>query len=212
MTPPSDAVRRRALPTALWLAGAVLLGGLDLPARGLEAFRFAPFGVVAGLLGIVYLFALSTSGVVRRPPGWLDPLLLVYWVAATATLFRVLLPPPGLVQTGLAVAVAVAAGVIATRGDRDRAAIWLGIVAVTLAGLRFGLVPAFQARSGLPSWGPFQLAAAADSMRDFFVAYEPQRPAARLVHFGALVCYAAALRTQWNAPFERTEEEAEVTG
>lgn len=194
------AARRTTLATALWLAAATLLGGLDLPARGYEAFRFAPFGVVAGLLGILYVFALTVRGVVWRPPGWLDPLLLVYWVAATATAFRVLLPPPGLVQAAIAVTAAIGAGVIATRDDRERATVWLGIVTVSLAVIRFALVPAFEARSELPNWGPFQLGDAANALRDFFVAYTPQRPAVQALHFGALVCYAMALRAQWDAP------------
>ena len=88
------AARRRALATALWLAAATLLGGLDLPAQGYAAFRFAPFGMVAGLLGILYVFVLYNRSVLTRFPGWLNVLLLVYWAAATATAFRVLLPPP----------------------------------------------------------------------------------------------------------------------
>ena len=30
-----------------------------------------------------------------------------------------------------------------------------------------------------------------------FVAYAPQRPAVQVLHFGALACYALALKTQW---------------
>ena len=97
------AERRQALATCLWLAAAVLLGGFDLPARGYAAFQFAPFGIVEGLLAILYVFVLVQSGVVRRGPGWLAPLLLVYWTAATAMAFRVLLPGPGLVQVALVI-------------------------------------------------------------------------------------------------------------
>jgi hypothetical protein len=186
--------------TCLWLAAAVLLGGLDLPAQGYSAFRFAPFGAVAGLLAMVWLFALVTRRVVDLPHGWLRPLALVYWVAATAMMFRVLLPPPGLVQAGLAVAAAFAAGIVATRGDRERAALWLGAVAVALAVLRFAVVPAFWARSGLPNWGPFRFAAAADALRGFFVSYAPERPVAQAVHFAALACWTLALWTQWHPP------------
>lgn len=195
----SGAERRQALATCLWLAAAVLLGGLDLPARGYEAFRYAPFGIVSGLLGILYVFAMSLRQVIRPSGGWLRPLLLAYWVAATATMFRVLLPPPGLVQAGLALLAAIGAGVVVSQRDREGAALWLGILAVGLAVLEFALVPAFQARSGLPNWGPLQLGEAANAFRDFFVSYAPQRPAVQGLHFGALVCYALAVRAQWPA-------------
>jgi hypothetical protein len=194
------AIRRRVLVVCLWLAGAVLLGGLDFPAQGYAAFRFAPFGVVAGLLAIVWIFVLVHREVVWLPTGWLRALALVYWVAGTAMMFRVLLPPPGLVQAFLAVVAALAAGLVATRGERERAAIWLGVVAVALAVLRFAVVPAFWSRSSLPNWGPFGLGRTADSLREFFVAYAPERPAAQAVHFAALLCWALAVWTQWHAP------------
>lgn len=199
MTPVPAAERRRALAAALWLAGAVLLGGLDLPARGFEAFRFAPFGIVAGLLGVLWVFALTTAGVVRRPPGWIGAVAIVYWVAATAMAFRVLLPPPGLFQVAVAVAAAVAAGLAATRGDREGAVVWTGVVAVTLAVLKFAVVPIFQSRSDLPNWGPLGLGEWSNAFRDVFVAYAPQRPAAQALHFAALACWAAALWMQWGS-------------
>lgn len=191
--------RQRALVTCLWLAGAILLGGFDLPARGYAAFQFAPFGLVAGLLAILYVFVLVQSDVVRRGRGWLAALLLVYWTAATGMAFRVLLPGPGLVQVALVIGAAVAAAILASRRAREEALLWLGIVTVVLAVLRFGLVPFFEARSGLPDWGPIRLGEAADSFRDVFVAYAPQRPAIQILHFGALTCYALALWTQWGA-------------
>lgn len=206
--PLTAAPRRRGLATGLWLAAATLLGGIDLPAEGYAAFRFAPFGMVAGLLGILYVFVLYNRGVLRPFPGWLNVLLLVYWVAATATAFRVLLPPPGLVQVALAIGAAFAAGIIVTRSDRVHAAVWLAFVAVALAVLEFALVPAFQARSELPNWGPFQLGETADSLRDFFVAYAPQRPAVQGLHFAALAGYALALWTQWRGPGRAAEPPA----
>ncbi|MBW3661012.1 MAG: hypothetical protein KY397_05190 [Gemmatimonadetes bacterium] len=198
LTRPSAGDRRRLLAAALWLAGATLLGGLDLPARGFESFRFAPFGIVAGLLGLLWVFALVVAGAVRRPPGWVGAVALAYWVAATATAFRVLLPPPGLLQVGLAVAAALGAGIVATRPDRDGAVVWTGVVAVTLAVLKFAVVPVFQGRSGLPNWGPLDLGEWSEAFRDVFVAYAPQRPAAQALHFTALACWAAALWTQWD--------------
>ena len=57
--------RPTVLGVCLSLALATLLGGLDLPAHGYAAFQFAPFGLVAGLLGIVYVFALSNREVIR---------------------------------------------------------------------------------------------------------------------------------------------------
>lgn len=195
----SGAVRRRTLVTCLWLVAAVLLGGLDLPATGFAAFRFAPFGAVAGLLGITWLFALTARGVVVLPHGWLRVMAIVYWTAATAMVFRVLLPPPSLVQAALAVLAAIGAGIVATRGNRESAAVWVGVTAVCLAALRFAVVPAFWARSELPNWGPLRLGATADAVRDFVVAYAPERPAAQAIHFAALACWAAALWVQWHA-------------
>lgn len=189
--------RRQALATCLWLALAILLGGFDLPARGYAAFHFAPFGLVAGLLALLYVYLLVQSGVVRRGRKWLAPLLLVYWTAATGMAFRVLLPGPGLVQVALVIGAAIAAAILASRKDREEAVLWLGIVAVVLAVLRFGLVPFFEARSGLPDWGPIRLGEAANAFRDIFVAYAPEQPAAQALHFGALACYALAIRTQW---------------
>lgn len=202
------ALRQRTLAVCLWLGTAVLLGGLDLPAQGYAAFRFAPFGAVAGLLGILWIFVLVHREVVWLPHGWLRPLALVYWVAGTAMMFRVLLPPPGLLQALLAVMVAFAAGIVATRTDRERAAVWLGVVAIGLAVLRFAVVPAFWARSGLPNWGPLRLGRTADALREFFVAYAPERPAAQAVHFLALACWTLALWTQWRSPLslEPTDE------
>jgi len=189
--------RQTTLGVCLVLALATLLGGLDLPARGYVAFQFAPFGLVAGLLGIVYVFALSNRGLIRFGIGGRRILLIAYWVAATATAFRILLPPPGLVQVGLAVSAAVAAAIIVSRPNRESAVAWLGIVAVTLAVIKFALVPLFEARSGLPDWGLFQFGRTADAVRDLFVAYTPQRPATQAIHFGSLVCYAAGLWIQW---------------
>ncbi|MGH8545311.1 MAG: hypothetical protein ACREX3_17135 [Gammaproteobacteria bacterium] len=175
----------------------MLLGGFDLPVLGYAAFQFAPFGIVAGLLGLLYVFVLVQRGVIWRGRGWIEPLLLVYWTAATAMMFRVLLPTAGLVQVGLVIAAAIAAGVIVSREDRDQAVLWLGIVAVVLAVLRFALVPLFEARSGLPDWGPLKFGEAANSLRDLFLPYAPQRPAVQAVHFAALACYALALKAQW---------------
>ena len=215
MTAPTDpaalAERRRTLVTCLWLAVAVLAGGLDFPLYGYAAFRFAPFGVVAGLLGIVWLFALVAGGAVVLPHGWQRVLAVAYWTAATAMVFRVLLPPPSLVQAVLAVIAAVGAGIAAMGRSRERAALWAGITAVGLAALRFAVVPAFWSRSELPNWGPLRFGATADAVRDFVVAYAPERPAAQAVHFAALACWAAALWVQWRpsadagSPVPRTD-------
>jgi hypothetical protein len=155
---------------------------------------------VAGLLALLYVFVLVQSGVVVRRHGWLAPLLLVYWTAATGMAFRILLPGPGLVQVALVIGAASAAPILASRRDREEAILWLGIVAVVLAVLRFGVVPLFEARSGLPDWGLFRLGQAADSFRDVFVAYAPQRPEIQILHFAALACYALALMTQRTVP------------
>jgi hypothetical protein len=197
---PRAAARRRALGVCLLLAAGLLVGGLDLPGHGYEAFRYAPFGITAGLLGILYTFALVSREVVWRPAGWLGTLLVVYWAAATAMLFRVLLPPPGLVQVGLAIVAAVGAGIVVTRRDREGAVLALGTVTVILAVIRFALVPAFWSRSGLPNWGPVQLGASADAVRDFFVAFAPERPASQVLHFLALALWVVALWLQWEPP------------
>lgn len=199
---PDPVARRRALGVAILLAAAGLLGGLDLPARGFQAFRFAPFGVVEALLALLWVFALVHARVLWRPAGWPGPFLLAYWFAATAMAFRVLLPPPGLVQVALAVAAAVAAGIVVSRVDRAHAVVWLGIVAVALATIRFGLVPAFQARSSLPDWGPLRFGDAANAMRGFLVAYDPLRPTTQALHLGAVLAWALALWAQWDPPRE----------
>ena len=192
--------RRRALAVCLLLAASLLVGGLDLPAHGFDAFRYGMFGVTSGLLGILYAFALASREVLWRPPGWIGTILLLYWAAATAMMFRVLLPPPGLVQVGLAVLAAVGAGIIVSRHDREGAVLTLGIVTVMLAVIRFALVPVFWARSELPNWGPLRIGASADALRDFFVAYAPERPASQALHFLALSLWVAALWLQWEPP------------
>ena len=199
---PEPASRRRALGVCLLLAASVLVGGLDLPATGYDAFRFAPFGFTGGLLGILYTFALVSRSVLWRPPGWLGAMLLVYWAAALAMTFRVLLPPPGLVQVALAIVAAAAAGIVVSRHDRQAAVLTLGVVTVILAVVRFALVPVFWARSELPNWGPLRMGASADAVRDFFVAYAPERPASQALHFLALVLAVAALWLQWEPPGE----------
>lgn len=200
--------RRRALGVCLLLVGSVLVGGLDLPAHGYDAFHFGMFGFTGGLLGILYVFALAGRRVIWRPAGWTGILLLVYWAAATAMMFRVLLPPPGLVQVGLAVLAAAAAGIIASRRDRDAAVFSLGVVTVTMAVVRFALVPVFWARSDLPNWGPLRMGASADALRDFFVAYAPERPASQALHFLALALWVAALWLQWDPPRDSAPEDA----
>ena len=204
--PARDSQRRRALGVCLLLATALLVGGLDLPARGYESFRYAMFGFTGGLLGILYTFALVSRGALWRPAGWPGVILLVYWAAATAMLFRVLLPPPGLVQVGLAIVAAVGAGVIVSRRDREGAVLALGTVTVILAVIRFALVPVFWARSELPNWGPLQLGASADAVRDFFVAFAPERPASQALHFLALALWVVALWIQWEPPADVTSE------
>jgi hypothetical protein len=115
-------------------------------------------------------------------------------------MFRVLLPPPGLVQVGLAVFAAAGAGIIVSRRQRESAVLSLGIVTVTLAVIRFALVPAFWARSHLPNWGPLRCGAPAAALRDFFVAFAPERPASQALHFLALCLWIAALWLQWEPP------------
>jgi hypothetical protein len=196
--------RRRALGVCLLLAGALIVGGIDLPARGYQALRYGMFGFTAGLLGILYAFALTAGGLLWRPRGWPGTLTLVYWAAATAMIFRMLLPPPGLVQVGLAVLAAAGAGALVTRRRRETAVLTLGVVTVTLAVIRFALVPAFWARSGLPNWGPLRIGASADALRDFFVAYAPERPAAQALHFLALVLWVLAFWLQWEPPSDES--------
>jgi hypothetical protein len=191
----------------LLLISSVLVGGLDLPASGYEAFRFALFGFTGGLLGILFTFALASREVLWRPAGWLGAMLLVYWAAATAMMFRVLLPPPGLVQVGLAVLAAAGAGIIVSRHDREGAVLTLGIVTVILAVVRFALVPAFWARSELPNWGPIRIGGSADAIRDLFVAYTPERPASQALHFLALSLWVAALWLQWRPPTDARSDE-----
>jgi hypothetical protein len=205
-----SAHRRRALGVCLFLAGTVLVGGLDLPASGYEAFRYGMFGFTSGLLGILYAFALTSGGVLWRPAGWLGTILLIYWAAATAMMFRVLLPPPGLVQVGLAVLSAAGAGIIVSRHDRHGAVLALGVVTVMLAVIRFALVPVFWARSDLPNWGPLRIGASADAMRDFFVAYIPERPASQALHFLALLLWVLALWLQWRPPQDESSLTAGV--
>ena len=204
--PVRDAARPRARGGCLRQAPALLVGGLDLPARGYESFRYAMFGFTSGLLGILFTFALVSREVLWRPAGWIGVVLLVYWAAATAMLFRVLLPPPGLVQVGLAVVAAVGAGVIVSRRDREGAVLALGTVTVILAVIRFALVPVFWARSGLPNWGPVRLGASADAVRDFFVAFAPERPASQALHFLAVVLWVVALWLQWEPPAAAARE------
>ena len=196
--------RRLALGVGLLLAASLLVGGLDLPAHGYDAFRYALFGFTGGLLGILFVFALASRGVLWRPHGWIGTILLIYWAAATAMMFRILLPPPGLVQVGLAVLAAAGAGIIVSRHDRKGAVLTLGIVTVMLAVIRFALVPAFWARSELPNWGPIRIGASADAMRDFFVAYAPERPASQALHFLALCLWVTALWLQWEPPVGET--------
>lgn len=160
--------RARVLTIALALSIVTLIGGIDLPASGYASFRYAPFGWVAGLLGAIYVYALSERGVLVLGGGRARWLLTAYWVAATATVFRILLPPPGLAQVALAVAVALAAGVVAHRPNRRAAASVSVVIAVSLAALQIG-----------------------------FAGYTPRRPAAWVLCVGATLMYAAALRAQW---------------
>jgi hypothetical protein len=45
-----------------------------------------------------------------------------------------------------------------------------------------------------------RLGASADAVRDFFVAFAPERPASQALHFLALALWVVALWLQWEPP------------
>jgi len=53
------------------------------------------------------------------------------------------------------------------------------------------------------------MGASADALRDFFVAYAPERPASQALHFLALALWVGALWLQWEPPRGRAERRGE---
>lgn len=170
--------RPRALAIALVLSIVTLVGGIELPIDGYTSFRYAPFGLVSGLLGALYAYTLADRGVIVSDRGWIGVVLAAYWVVATATVFQVVLPSAGLIQVGLATLTALAAVGVARRPNRQSAARTFGPVIVILAGLSFG--------SG-------SLMGAGPGLHNVFVAYAPRRPAQYALDLAALAGYGVAL-------------------
>jgi hypothetical protein len=188
--------RRRALFVALWLALALLLGGVDLPARGYGFLRFQWFGIVSALLGVLYLYVLVDRDVIRRVAGWQGGLLAAYWIAATATVFAVLLPPHGVAHVVFAVATACVAAVIVTRSNRSRATGWLVVLVSWLAVVRFGLIPLFKVR-GVAAEKAFPwLSELGPALRGLSATYPTDRSAELLLDVLAVACWSAALLAQ----------------
>jgi hypothetical protein len=177
----------------------MLLGGLRLPARGGRTLAFEAFGFVEGVLALIVLGLFLSQGVLARPAHWVERLALGYWLAATAVLLRLALPPPGLgYWLGVTIVTAALLGA-AGRDDRRRTLVTLAIAVALCGTLRFAVIPFIWRRANLPDVGPFELAGLSDWAKGLVSDYQPVRAGNEVLNVAGVGLYALALRLGWPA-------------
>lgn len=189
----------RPATTGLVLVGAILLCGLRLPAAAERTLAFEAFGFVEGVLALLVLFLFLRQGILPTPAGGFDRLLLLYWLAATAVLLRVALPPPGLgYWIGTAILAAVLLGAFGG-GDRRRSLFTLGIAVAACGVVRFGVIPFVWRNAALPDLGPIELSGLSDWAKGLVTDYQPVRPGNEILNVLGIALYALAIWRLWPA-------------
>lgn len=185
---------RRAVAAALlWLASGAL-AGVTPRAAGVD---YRLFGVTEGIFAIFLVHVLLARGAWLRHPGPLGWVAVGYGAWATAQLLELLLPPPGVLEWIVVVALAMSAWAMLAGGSRERLVASLATLALLLALLNFSVIPALWERAGPAPGEAFGLGDLAEGARRLVVDYEPVRRSGQLLGVIAIALWAAATRLLW---------------
>ncbi|HEX6070074.1 MAG TPA: hypothetical protein VFZ18_09620 [Longimicrobiaceae bacterium] len=194
---------RRAVAAALAFLAAAFLAGVS---PGPDGIGYRTFGLPEGILAILLTHTFLRRGVWWSPPPVLRWVAIAYGTVATAQLLGLLLPSPGvlewLVLTGVAFSVW---GVLGAR-TRTRLMMGLATMALLLSILKFSVIPVLWVRAGPGPGEAWGLGDMAEGLRRLVVDYEPVTPAAQLVGFVALGCWALGTRLLWRQPRRRPKK------
>jgi hypothetical protein len=188
------AAQRAVAASLLFLASAVLAGIVPVE-HGVE---YHLFGLVEGVFALMLAYVLVLRGAWAAPAGVCGWLAVVYGTVATAQVLELLFPPPGLVQWVVVTGVAIAAWSVFSAGSPRRLAASLASLAVVLALVRYSVIPVLWAHLGPAQGTAFGLGNLAEGARRIFADWHPVRPAAELVGFVAICCWALATRLVWS--------------
>jgi len=188
------AAQRAVAASLLFLASAVL-AGITPVEHGVE---YHLFGLVEGVFALLLAYVLVLRGAWASPagiPGWLA---VAYGTVATAQVLELLFPPPGLVQWVVVTGVAISAWSVFSAGSPRRLAASLASLAVVLALVRYSVIPVLWTHLGPAQGTAFGLGNLAEGARRIFADWHPVRPAAELIGFVAVCCWALATRLVWS--------------
>lgn len=193
-TLPALTPERRAVAAALlWLASGAL-AGVTPRATGVD---YRLFGLTEGLFAIFLVHVLLARGAWLRHPGPLGWAAVGYGAWATAQILELLLPPPGVLEWVVVIALAMSAWSLLTGGTRERLVASLATLALLLALLNFSVIPVLWERAGPGPGEAFGLGDLAEGMRRLVVAYEPVRRSGQLIGVVAIALWAAGTRLLW---------------
>ena len=185
---------QRAVAASLLLLGSAVLAGLTPLEQGV-AYR--TFGLVEGVFALLLSYVLVRRGAWNPAAGWTGWLPLFYGTLANAQLLELLMPPPGMIEWGVAGALSVAAWGALGRGTRHRLVVSLASLALLLAVLKFSVIPVLWRNLGPAAGTAMGLGDLAESARRILADYQPVHPAGQLVGFLALCLWALATRILW---------------
>lgn len=198
---------RRAVAAAILFLLTAILAGV-VPAERATIYR--TFGLVEGLLAFLLVYILLEQRVWNRPPGALGWLAVSYGALATAQIFALLLPAPGVLQWVSVVAVLLLAWSALAIGSRRRLIGVLAGLAVMLALLKHSVIPLVWEHSGPGPGEAFGVGSALESVRRLVVDYEPIPRSSQLLGVLAVALWIAATRLLWMPLSEEAEWLASV--
>lgn len=186
--------QRAVAASLLFLACAVFAGIVPIE-HGVE---YHLFGLAEGVFALLLAYVLVLRGAWAAPSGVCGWLAVGYGTIATAQVLELLFPPPGLVQWVVVTGVAITAWSVFSAGSPRRLAASLASLAVVLALVRYSVIPVLWAHLGPAQGTAFGLGNLAEGARRIFADWHPVRPAAELVGFVAICCWALATRLVWS--------------
>ena len=190
---------QRAVAASLLFLASAALAGVTLVEHGVE---YHLFGLIEGIFALLLGYLLVLRGAWAAPAGITGWLAVVYGTVATAQVLELLFPPPGLVQWVVVTGVAVAAWGVFSAGSPRRLVASLASLAVVLALVRYSVIPVLWTHLGPAPGTAFGLGNLAEGARRIFADWHPVRPAAELVGFVAVCCWALATRLVWSPTAE----------
>lgn len=193
---------RRAVAAALLFLAAATLAGITTPASG-DGVRYHTFGLVEGVLALLLSYILVARGAWLAPRGVAGWVALAYGTVASAQLWELLLPPPGVLEWGVVVTLALVAWGALAGGTRQRLVASLASLALLLALLKFSVIPVLWERAGPAAGTGFGIGDVAEGFRRLLVA-EPPAAGGPLVGFLALCAWVLGTYLLW--PVVEAEE------